>query len=361
MSTNIPMVPNPGKSWTGGPPSPQEIDRVIQGYGGTTTAFDSVETNTKTGKAQSSIREWVIELNQENGRLLFESYYYRNLVHDVLIRLMQLIQTHSGHLCYIVDNYTAGMGGAGATLECTTERMRSFSHPNAVGVMPGHHLSNSRCSDTGMQWLNDKGSLAASRIQSSPFIEPVSNESGNCGSTRELVVDLTRENGKLRYQISRDRSLVTKVLIHLVTELRFHSNSLNSIIQRFNAEIERSTIEWQNRTRSHHSNSGNIKNTIPINELNIYDVFTQYNEGALEHSSNSSDGSFGNVIAEHKTNTVSDSINDLNRQIEELRYEYEYYSNLVDYGLACFVPLVQFHLNKLRWLVHRCSEESQLV
>lgn len=356
MNTDNPISPNPSKSWRGGPPPPQEIDYEIRRYGGTTTAFDSVETQIQTNKPQNSIRDWVITLNRENGRLQIESYYYRNLVAKVLMCLIPLIRFHSSHLCDVVNNYTSDIESATINLKSIMNRgMKSSSHPIIAGAMARGNPSKSRYSDVGMQQVNDKGSVDFSRIQSPLFITSHHNKCRGYGSTQQLVVDLTRENGKLRYQISQDKNLVVKVLIHLVTELTFHSSGLASSIQRFNAEIQISTADWQHRTESHPEKTQITGERVSNSGLGLHDENIQLGNDGLWNDLNNSQFS---LTPEGVPNTISDSIIDLKRQIEELQCQYTYYRDLVDYGLARFIPLIQFHSNELRYLVGICDEES---
>ncbi|KAH6985307.1 hypothetical protein EDB80DRAFT_691339 [Ilyonectria destructans] len=121
-------------------------------------------------------------------------------------------------------------------------RMKSSSRPTITGVLAGDHFSKSRYSDVGMQQVSEEGSVDFSRIQSPLFIESHHNKCKSYGLSQELVVELARENGKLRYRISRDKNLVTKALIHLVTELAFHASGLTSPIQRTESHPEKAQI-----------------------------------------------------------------------------------------------------------------------
>ncbi|KAK3933478.1 hypothetical protein QBC46DRAFT_235463, partial [Diplogelasinospora grovesii] len=61
----------------------------------------------------------------------------------------------------------------------------------------------------------------------------------------ERIVELTRENGRLRREITYYPHLVDKVLTPLMPLLEYHINGLHSAVQKFNAKIERANSQWQ--------------------------------------------------------------------------------------------------------------------
>jgi hypothetical protein len=68
-------------------------------------------------------------------------------------------------------------------------------------------------------------------------------------SAQDRLVELRRENGRLRWELACYRPLEKEVLKPLLALVEFHEHGLDSTVQRFNAKIERFNIHWQSGPR----------------------------------------------------------------------------------------------------------------
>jgi len=64
-------------------------------------------------------------------------------------------------------------------------------------------------------------------------------------SPEERILELTRENGRLRQDIAYYKSLVKEVLYPVMALVRFHVKGLDSAVRKFNAKIEEANMQWQ--------------------------------------------------------------------------------------------------------------------
>ncbi|KAH6879771.1 hypothetical protein B0T10DRAFT_464311 [Thelonectria olida] len=321
MQRGCPVGPDTSP-WKEGPPSPQEVDYDIWLHGGITTAFDSILTRDNSEKTENSIYEWVITLNQENGRLQHESHYYKSLVDDILIRLPPLIRLHSDHLCGLIGGRKPEVGDPETSFRFTPAAMATDMHPPRSSY--------------------DHGLVRRPNIP-----------------TQQLVIELTRENGKLRHCLAQDRNLVIKVLMHLVPQLQFHCDGLYSVIRRFNEEIKYPTFQGQKRSVSLTSTVESIDSNTSIVRQGLHDDHID-----LDWGSRGCQTSFNECLPKggkigNSKNTIPSYINNLKHRVEELRFQYRYYSHVVNYGLTRVLPLVRFHSSQLLCIACRSSEEIQ--
>lgn len=61
----------------------------------------------------------------------------------------------------------------------------------------------------------------------------------------DRIIELTRENGRLRREIGYYKSLVKEVLHPVMALVQFHVHGLDAAVRRFNAKIEQSNSHWQ--------------------------------------------------------------------------------------------------------------------
>lgn len=71
-------------------------------------------------------------------------------------------------------------------------------------------------------------------------------------SAEKRIIELTRENGRLRWELSRYMPL-KKELKSFMAQVQFHEHGLDSAVRKFNAEIERFNTHWQLDQEYHRS------------------------------------------------------------------------------------------------------------
>ncbi|KAI5456121.1 hypothetical protein BGZ63DRAFT_468177 [Mariannaea sp. PMI_226] len=361
MPTEGPFSPNSSNFPTEGPPSPHEVDYDIWLQGGTTTTFDAMLPHANSEKTESHNHKWITTLNRENVRLQNEGYYYRVLVEDILPHLLALIWLNSCRLHQLIDGDKYGLRRPETTSGLSSQgRGVNPNHSALDAILTEKYSPCPSNAHSFMQTSNINEIYGLFDNKRPPNLKPYHFEGDNYIAARQLAVEITRENGKLRRRVAQDRSIVSKVLMHLVPQLRFHSNGLHSVVQKFYLEINIVTSQ-RKRNTSGISRSNGFDTHPLILKQNSFDNQMPMEIDPYYHYSSLNEPSFGEKETVTLASTVQTSIADLKQRIEELRLQYYYYNHLINSSIGEIFPLIRFHAVKLRFLTRKSDEDMENI
>ncbi|KAF4962833.1 hypothetical protein FSARC_9116 [Fusarium sarcochroum] len=221
-------------------PPTQPVDFEVRGLGGTTTAFDLTANRCESKPAPKSVKERIVELNVENGRLHHEATYYSNLANRVLRNLFPILQSPVSKLRSVLTS-AEHLAGSSLVVESGQYSEISSSPLPTRKAEEGVALAQNSAMPQIKKPSPNGDRAPLPQAKNIWNRNPIAREHMLYG----VVVSLTRENGNMRQSIELNKNLAHVVLVQLMREVRQVTRDIQGAITEANMMIEYVNDMWR--------------------------------------------------------------------------------------------------------------------